>query len=117
MFRNAKILCEMCQLCSDHCLNCYYIIIFLFSYAVDYDIVAFVNDVRPPFRDVLKDFKHVILQYFNVEEKDFKQTKRSLSFHLEGVQFDLLPATNMARSKNPGWLYFCFHSYSRFTTD
>ena len=65
--------------------------------------MAFVNNVRPPFKDVLNDFQDVILLNFDVDEEDMKKTKRSLGFPLEGVDFDLLPATNMAKSQDPGW--------------
>ena len=79
-------------------------LIFLnFSYSVDYDLVAFVNDVTPPFTDVLEEFQDIILLNFDVEERNMIKTKRSLGFTLEGVDFDLLPATNMTKSQDPGW--------------
>ena len=65
--------------------------------------MAFVNNVRPPFTDVLDDFQDVILLNFDVELEDMKKTRRSLGFTLEGVDFDLLPATNVAKSQDPGW--------------
>ena len=74
------------------------------SYSVDYDCVAFVNNERPPFTNVLEEFQDIILLNFDVEEEEMNMTKRSLSFPLEGVDFDLLPATNMAKSQDPGWL-------------
>ena len=71
--------------------------------------MAFVNNVWPPFTDVLEDFKHTILEYFDVEEEDIKQTNRSLGFRLHSIDFDLLPATNMAKIQYEGWFYFlCF---------
>ena len=65
--------------------------------------MTFVNDVRPPFTDVLEEFQDIILLNFDVEERDMTKTKRSLGFTLEGVDFDLLPATNMTNSQDPGW--------------
>ena len=69
---------------------------------MDYDLVAFVNDVSSPFDDVLDDFQDVILRNFYVKENDVKVTLRSLQFTLEGVDFDLLPATNLAQSHQGG---------------
>ena len=79
--------------------------IILFSYSFDYDLVAFVNNERPPFTDVLEDFQDVVLLNFDVDEEDIIKTKRSLGFTLEGVDFDLLPATNMAKIKDGGWFF------------
>ena len=64
--------------------------------------MAFVNDVRPPFTDVLEEFQDIIILNYDVDEEDMKKTKRSLGFTLEGVNFDLLPATNMAKSHIEG---------------
>ena len=78
-------------------------VLIFYSYSIDYDLVAFVNNVRPPFTDVLDDFQDVIFLNFDVELEDMKKTRRSLGFTLEGVDFDLLPATNVAKSQDPGW--------------
>ena len=70
---------------------------------MDYDLVAFVNDVSPPFDHVLDDFQDVILMNFDVKEVD--KNPRSLHFTLEGVDFDLLPATNLAQSHEGGLIF------------
>ena len=57
--------------------------------------MAFVNDVRPPFTDVLEEFQDIIILNYDVDEEDMIKTQRSLGFTLEGIDFDLLPATNM----------------------
>ena len=57
--------------------------------------MAVVNYVRPPFTGVLEDFKWILQKYFGLRIKDIKQTQRSLRFRLHGIDFDLLPATNM----------------------
>ena len=69
---------------------------------MDYDLAAFVNDEVPPFEDVLDDFQDVILKNFDVKEEDMNVRSRSLQFTLEGVDFDLLPATNLAQSHQGG---------------
>ena len=70
-------------------------------YSVDYDVTAFVNGETPPFDDVLDDFQNVILANFKrAKLKD--KTSRSLSFELDGIDFDLLPATNLAISQDEG---------------
>ena len=33
----------------------------LCSYSIDYDLVAFVNNERPPYEDVLEEFQDIIL--------------------------------------------------------
>ena len=63
---------------------------------MDYDVTAFVNNVTPPFNDLLLKFKEVISTNFGVS--DVKVKPRSLHFTLEGIDFDLLPATNLAPS-------------------
>lgn len=69
-----------------------------FRYSLDYDVVAFVNKVEPPFKDnVLSDFQDILMRHFDVKEEDIKLTLFSIQFQLEGVDFDLLVATNMTR--------------------
>ena len=68
---------------------------------MDYDVTAFVNGETPPFDDVLDDFQNVILANFRAAKLKDK-TSRSLSFELDGIDFDLLPATNLARSQDDG---------------
>ena len=63
---------------------------------MDCDVTIFVNDVKPPFENVLINFREVVLKNFNVQE--VKRNPRSLHFTLEGIDFDLLPATNLAPS-------------------
>ena len=69
---------------------------------MDYDVTAFVNGETPPFDDVLDDFQNVILANFKRRAKLKDKTSRSLSFELDGIDFDLLPATNLARSQDDG---------------
>ena len=73
-----------------------------YRYSVDYDVTAFVNDVTPPFDRVLDDFQDVIMMHFGLSEEETKTTSRSVGFTLEGIDFDLLPATNLARSQMGG---------------
>ena len=69
---------------------------------MDCDLAAFLNDVTPPFDKVLDDFQDVILMNFDVEEDDMEMKPRSVHFKLKGVDFDLLPATNMVKSHEGG---------------
>ena len=73
-----------------------------FRYSVDYDVTAFVNDVDPPFKIVLEDFQDVILRNFDVREEDMTVTRHSVQFSMDGVDFDLLVATNLAKSHSRG---------------
>ncbi len=66
------------------------------SYAVDYDVTAFINGVEPPFKRVIDDFQDIILKNFDVDESNMKVSPRSIQFNLDGIEFDLLPATNMS---------------------
>ena len=70
----------------------------MYRYSVDSDVTVFVNDVTPPFKRVLEDFQEIILKNFKVKEEDMKMTRYSVQFELDGVDFDLLVATNLARS-------------------
>ncbi len=45
---------------------------------------------------MIDDFQDIILKNFEVEEKDMKVNEFILQFNLDGIDFDLLPATNMA---------------------
>ena len=74
----------------------------LCRYSVDSDVTAFINDVSPPFRNVLDDFQDVILKNFDVKEEDMKITRYSLEFVLDGLDFDLVVATNMAKGHGTG---------------
>ena len=79
---------------------------FLFyRYSIDYDVTAFVNGETPPFDDVLDDFQNVILANFDVKEENMKVTSRSVGFKLDDIDFDLLPATNLANRDVEG---LCF---------
>jgi hypothetical protein len=69
-------------------------------YKVDYDCVVYINDESPPFTDVISDFQDIILMNFNLEEDDFKVCPRCLQFTIDGIDFDLLPTTNMVPLKN-----------------
>ena len=71
---------------------------------MDCDLAAFLNDVTPPFNKVLDDFQDVILMNFDVEEKDMDMNPRSVHFKLKGVDFDLLPATNMVKGHEGGMI-------------
>ena len=74
----------------------YFPVSLFYRYSIDYDVTAFVNGETPPFDDVLDDFQNVILANFDVKEENMKMTSRSLGFKLDGIDFDLLPATNLA---------------------
>ena len=76
-----------------------------YRYSIDYDVTAFVNGETPPFDDVLVDFENVILANFDVKEENMKVTSRSVGFKLDDIDFDLLPATNLANSDVEG---LCF---------
>ena len=80
--------------------------IYVCRFAVDYDVVAWVNGKEPPFSDVLDDFEDVLMMQFPLEEKDIKKTTHSLQFTLENVEFDLLVATNLASSGMGVYLFF-----------
>ena len=69
---------------------------------MDFDVTAFVNDENQPFEKVLDDFQDVILNNFDVEEKDMKISPNLVQFVLDDVDFDLLAATNMAKGSQGG---------------
>ena len=85
---------------------------FLNRYSIDYDVTAFVNGETPPFDDVLDDFQNVILANFDVKEENMKVTARSVGFVLDDIDFDLLPATNLANRDVEG-LYFLVELMSK----
>lgn len=58
---------------------------------VDYDCVVFINGEEPPFSDVMDEFEALINNFFDTP---VKTTPYSLQFKLDGIHFDLLPATN-----------------------
>jgi hypothetical protein len=62
---------------------------------VDYDCVVYINGESPPFKDVINEFQDILLMNFNLKEDDFKVCPRSLQFTIDGIDFDLLTATNM----------------------
>ena len=55
---------------------------------MDFDVTAFVNDENPPFNKVLDDFQDVILNNFDIEEKDMKMSPNVVQFVLDDVDFD-----------------------------
>jgi len=59
----------------------------------DYDLVVFVNDEKPIFKDVLNNFED-ILRMADMDIKNIKVTRFSIQFDVNGISFDLLPATN-----------------------
>ena len=65
-------------------------------FAMDSDVVVFVNDEEAPFHDVLKDFHDVLLCHTPLKRDEIKVTAYSVQFLLHGVDFDLLAATNLA---------------------
>ena len=81
-----------------------------FSYSIEYDLVAFVNNEKPPYTDVLEEFRDIILLNFDVEEEDIKLRDRSLIFRLEGIDFDLLPASNLTKPQYEGRLFSTFNT-------
>ena len=54
-----------------------------------------MNNEEPPFKEVLDEFRKLIARNFTMELDDIERTSRSLQFTIDGIKFDVLPATNM----------------------
>ncbi len=61
-------------------------------------MTVFLNRKEPPFdrNGVIDDFQDIILKNFDVDEQDMEVNQFLVKFTLDGIDFDLLPATNMA---------------------
>ena len=66
-------------------------------------MTVFLNEMEPPFNKngVIDDFQDIILKNFEVEEKDMEVYPWLIKFTLRGIEFDLLPATNMTAKYAP----------------
>lgn len=65
----------------------------------DFDVVLFLNDTEPPFRDVKREWKELLLAnaaHFNVS--NIKNIKYSVRFTVGNFSFDFSPAPNLVRN-------------------
>jgi len=64
------------------------------SVKFDYDCVIYVNDVDPPFEELLDEWDDIFIQYLTELKGETKVTRYSIQFKVEGFEFDILPAPN-----------------------
>ncbi len=74
--------------------------------APDFDLVLFVNDVRPPFEKVLEEWEKILIldKSLSVDPESVKITEISLQFTLteengDKIEVDLLPASNLVEKQ------------------
>lgn len=65
----------------------------------DMDIVLFINDERPPFKDVLDDFENILIikEDNSLKIRNIKATPFSIHFKAMSFEFDFLPAANFTK--------------------
>lgn len=62
----------------------------------DVDCVLFINDMSPPFKEVLDDIHDILSLADSYKISDVRLTKYSIQFKANDLDFDLLPAANFA---------------------
>lgn len=62
----------------------------------DFDCVIFVNDVLPPYEDIIDDFENVLILYGNRKMWDISTTSNSIRVIIDNIKFDVVPATNFS---------------------
>lgn len=60
----------------------------------DYDCVVYVNDIDPPFDQLLDEWDTILTLKLKDMVSDTKLTKHSIQFGIDGFDFDLLPSSN-----------------------
>ena len=76
-------------------------LITIYRFSPDYDVVAFLNGVTPDI-EVLRHFKKVLREQLHTAVKKIKIIGKSLQFNLDGVEFDLLFARNIVKVQSTG---------------
>lgn len=71
-------------------------------FSSDIDCVLFINDVRPPYNDLLKEFNFILkaAKLRNVKITAIKTTRYSLQFKAGEFEYDFLPAPNFVRARD-----------------
>lgn len=64
------------------------------SVKFDYDCVVYVNDVDPPFENLLNDWHDIFLLHLPEVKGETKLTNYSIQFKIDEFEFDILPAPN-----------------------
>lgn len=60
----------------------------------DMDLVLFINDEQPPFKEVLDNFEDTFLIENSLDIKNIRKTPYSIQFTIGQIDFDILPAPN-----------------------
>ncbi len=67
---------------------------------MDYDIAVFMKSDKAPFMETIEDFQNIVVNRFGIDKSIMNATigkslNGSLQFSLDGIDFDIVPATNM----------------------
>ena len=65
----------------------------------DYDCVVYVNNEDPPFKDVLDEWKDILILHLGMHIESPRVTQCSIHFTIKDFVYDLLPAPNYATAK------------------
>ncbi|CAF1390406.1 unnamed protein product [Adineta steineri] len=70
------------------------------SLKFDYDCVIYVNNVDPPFKELLGEWNGILNHHLRNISGIIKVTNYSVQFEVDGFKFDILPASNYTGSIN-----------------